>query len=177
MDLQINLAGIVGESIVDGPGIRTVFFAQGCPHNCEGCHNPKTHSFNTGTDITPDACVCAVLKNPLVRAVTFSGGEPFAQAAGFAALAQLLKEKGYEIAAYSGYTIEQLLSGTDEQKRLLRHIDVLVDGKFVLKKRNLNLKFRGSENQRIIDVQSSIACDKAVICKQERWGYCNENEI
>lgn len=165
----INLAGIVNESIVDGPGIRTVFFAQGCPRKCEGCHNPETQPFGTGTSYTPDACVCVVKQNILAKGVTFSGGEPFSQAEGFCELAMLLKQDNYEIAAYSGFTFEQLLNGTSAQKQLLQHIDILIDGEFVLAQRNLDLLFKGSENQRVIDVKQSLLEGKAVLSTQSRW--------
>ena len=92
---MLELAAIVTDSIVDGPGIRTCVFCQGCPHHCEGCHNPETWDFGCGTQISEEAVVDIVRSNPLCRGVTFSGGEPFAQAEAFAKLARLLKEKGY----------------------------------------------------------------------------------
>jgi organic radical activating enzyme len=114
---MLNLSGIVSDSIVDGPGIRTTVFCQGCPHHCPGCHNPETWEFGCGTDMDEETIVEIVRSNPLCRGVTFSGGEPFAQAAGYAKLAKLLKEAGYEVAAYSGFTFEQLLNGTPDQKK------------------------------------------------------------
>ena len=96
---MLNLSGIVSDSIVDGPGIRTTVFSQGCPHHCPGCHNPETWDFGCGTEIPVEAIVDIVKSNPLCRGVTFSGGEPFAQAAGFARLAKLLKDRGYEVAS------------------------------------------------------------------------------
>lgn len=117
-----------------------------------------------------EAEVLAVIKrNPLCRGVTFSGGEPFAQAAAFSRLGRMLKENGYEIAAYSGYTFEELLSGTQEQKELLAVIDVLIDGPFVLEERSLELNFRGSRNQRILNVPQSLKAGKAVLENSERW--------
>ena len=110
-----------------------------------------------------------VLRNPLCRGVTFSGGEPFAQPEGFAQLAKLLKEKGYEVASYTGYTFEQLLNGTPEQKRLLERIDVLIDGPFVLAEKSLELSFRGSKNQRILNVPASLQAGQAVLMADERW--------
>jgi len=107
--------------------------------------------------------------NPLCRGVTFSGGEPFSQAAGFAKLAVLLKEAGYEVASYTGYTFEQLLAGTEEQRRLLGSIDVLIDGPFLLAQRSLEIAFRGSRNQRILDVPKSLAENKAVEISSGRW--------
>ena len=165
----INIAGIIGDSIVDGPGIRVTIFAQGCPRRCEGCHNPQSHPFGTGTDMTVQQLYDEVKHNPLAKGVTFSGGEPFSQAEGFAELAAMLKNDGYEVASYSGYTFEELSDGTDAQKSLLKSLDVLVDGEFVLSKRNLDLRFRGSENQRIIDVPASLSSGKAVWYAGERW--------
>ena len=107
--------------------------------------------------------------SPLVRGVTFSGGEPFSQAEAFGELARMLKAAGYEVASYTGYTFEQLLEGTQAQKDLLAQLDILVDGEFVLAKRNLDLRFRGSENQRILDVPKSLAAGSAVWCEAERW--------
>lgn len=134
------------DSIVDGPGLRTAIFAQGCPRRCEGCHNPESWAFGTGTDMTVQDLFWRVKKNPLVRGVTFSGGEPFSQAEPFTELAKLLKANGYEVASYTGYTFEELLeNGTPAQKQLLAALDILVDGEFVLAQRNLDLRFRGSE--------------------------------
>ena len=166
---MLNLSGIVGDSIVDGPGIRTTFFCQGCPHHCPGCHNPETWDFGCGTQVPVEDLVDVVKSNPLCRGVTFSGGEPFAQAAGFAKLARLLKKEGYEVASYSGYTFDELLSGSDDQKELLASIDILIDGPFVLAERSLELVFRGSRNQRILDVPRSLAAGKAVATTSLRW--------
>ena len=110
-----------------------------------------------------------VMSNPLARGVTFSGGEPFAQAGGFAKLAKLLKEKGYEVASYSGYTFEELLHGTAQQKALLEQLDVLIDGPFLLQERSLELVFRGSRNQRVLDVPKSLAAGQAVEVQAPRW--------
>ena len=97
---MLDLSGIVSDSIVDGPGIRTTIFSQGCPHHCPGCHNPETWAFGCGTKVPVEDIVDIVRSNPLCRGVTFSGGEPFSQAAAFAKLAVLLKEKGYEVDKY-----------------------------------------------------------------------------
>lgn len=166
---MLNLAGIAEDSIVDGPGIRTTFFAQGCPHRCPGCHNPETWTFEGGTAMDPETALRAVRSNPLCRGVTFSGGEPFAQAEGFAALARALRERGFEVASYSGYTFEQLLNGTPAQRELLSTIDVLIDGPFLLAERSLELVFRGSRNQRILDVPASLAAGQAVPIARGRW--------
>ena len=166
---MLDLAGIVNDSIVDGPGIRMTVFAQGCPHHCQGCHNPETWTFGCGTPMEEERILEIVRTNPLCRGVTFSGGEPFAQAEGFAKLAKLLKAKGYEVASYSGYTFEQLINGTDAQKELLRSIDVLIDGPFVLAEKSLEVTFRGSRNQRIIHVPKSLAAGEAICITKGRW--------
>ena len=166
---MLNIAGIAGDSIVDGPGIRTTIFAQGCPHHCPGCHNPETWDFGCGTDMAEEDLVTIVKSNPLCRGVTFSGGEPFAQPEGFTKLAKLLKAAGYEVASYSGYTFEALLSGTPAQQELLQNIDVLIDGPFLLSEKSLEITFRGSRNQRILDVPESLAAGQAQWVTSPRW--------
>ena len=166
---MLNLSGLVQDSIVDGPGIRTTIFSQGCPHHCPGCHNPETWGFGCGTDVEVERLVEIVQSNPLCRGVTFSGGEPFAQPKGFAKLAKLLKEKGYEVASYSGYTFEELLAGSEEQKSLLANIDILIDGPFLQAEKSLEIAFRGSRNQRILDVPKSLAAGEAVQTQSKRW--------
>lgn len=156
MSKQIKIAGIVKESIVDGPGIRFVVFAQGCPHHCDGCHNPATHDFNGGNLVTVDAIINEMKKNPLLDGITLSGGEPFEQPEAFGELAERSKKLGYHVMAYTGYTYETLLTNKDAQRlRLLDNTDLLVDGKFEVEKKSLMLKFRGSKNQRIIDLNKS----------------------
>ena len=166
---MIDLAGIVEDSIVDGPGIGTTVFCQGCPHHCEGCHNPETWEFGCGTEMDEARIVEIVKSNPLCRGVTFSGGEPFAQAAGFARLAKLLKAQGYEVASYSGYTFERLMKGNAAQRELLEQIDILIDGPFLIGEKSLELVFRGSRNQRILDVPGSLAAGEAVWTTAGRW--------
>ncbi len=166
---MLNLSNIITDSIVDGPGIRTTIFSQGCPHHCPGCHNPSTWSFEGGTEISEETVLKLIQSNPLCRGVTFSGGEPFVQAEAFDKLACLLKEKGYEVASYSGYTFEQLVNGTPAQKLLLKHIDVLIDGPFLLAQRSLGTVFRGSKNQRILNVPASLAAGQAVCITKGRW--------
>ena len=164
--MLIKLSGLIPESFVDGPGIRFTVFTQGCPHKCKGCHNPETHDFNGGRYADIDKLFDRIIENSLVKGVTFSGGEPFCQAEPLAYLAEKLRREGYHIMCYSGYTFEQLLNKSNENEHinnLLSNIDILVDGPFVLVERSLELRFRGSRNQRIIDVQESIAKGKAVI--------------
>ncbi len=166
---MIRLAGMTLDSIVDGPGIRTTFFVQGCPHHCPGCHNPETWPFTGGTLREPEELFAVVRANPLCRGVTFSGGEPFAQAAELLPLADLLKDAGYELASYSGYTYEQLLAGTPAQRALLARLDVLIDGLFLLAERSLDLNFRGSRNQRVLNAPESLKQGKAVEETSPRW--------
>ena len=167
--MKINVAGIVGESIVDGPGIRMTVFCQGCPHHCPGCQNPETWAFEERTLMEPQEILEMVKKNPMIHGVTLSGGEPFAQPEAFAELAKLLHENGYEVAAYTGYTFEQLYNGTEGQRELLENIDILVDGPFLLEERSLDVLFRGSRNQRIINVPLSLESKSAISETKERW--------
>lgn len=167
---MIYLCGIAEDSIVDGPGIRTVFFAQGCPHHCKGCHNPESWPFEGGTAMEEERLCQIALSNPLSHGVTFSGGEPFSQAEGYARLAAMLRENRFEIAAYTGYTFEYLLEqGTPGQRRLLSLLDVLIDGPFVLAERSLELFFKGSRNQRVLDIPKSLAENRAVEITSGRW--------
>ncbi len=167
---RLNVAGVVAESITDGPGIRTTIFVQGCPHGCPGCHNPETHDFSGGSAADTDALFAAIAANPLLSGVTFSGGEPMCQAAALAALGARIKAAGLELACYTGYTLEALLAENDpDRMALLRVCDVLVDGPFLLAERSLELKFKGSRNQRALDVQKSLAARAAVLCTDERW--------
>lgn len=167
--LTINLSGIVRESIVDGPGIRFVVFCQGCPHDCEGCQNPATHAFGVGTE-TPVARILEEIdKDPILDGVTLSGGEPFCQPEAMAAIAEGVKERGLSVFAFTGFTYEELtaLSETDASvARLLSLCDFLVDGRFVLAERDLSLRFRGSRNQRILDVRASLAQGRPVLAEQ-----------
>ncbi len=163
----LRIAGTIGESIVDGPGIRYVLFTQGCPHGCVGCHNPQTHDFAGGKEVTVDTLLADITKNPFVKAVTLSGGEPFCQPAALAQLAASLKEKGYHLMCYTGYTFEQLLQKEDARP-LLEQLDLLVDGPFVLDRKNIELKFRGSDNQRVLDVPASLAANAPVWCEKYR---------
>lgn len=156
----IRIAGIVRESIVDGPGLRFVVFCQGCPHGCKGCHNQETHDFSGGYDCDMEKILDAVAANPLLDGVTFSGGEPMCQPEAFAALAAALKEQnpGLNIVVYSGYTYETLLTMSKERPAigaLLDLTDLLIDGRYVEAERDLTLQFRGSKNQRLIDMRAT----------------------
>ena len=166
---MIHVAGFVNDSIVDGPGIRFTVFVQGCPHHCPGCQNPETWPLEGGVGYEPAQLLELVRRNPLVHGVTLSGGEPFAQAGALAPFVRLLKAQGYEVAGYTGYTFEELLAGTAEQQELLGLLDTLVDGRFVQAEMSLELRFRGSRNQRILDVPQSLAAGSAVWETRERW--------
>ena len=159
--MKIRISGIVNDSIVDGPGFRLAVFTQGCPHHCAGCHNPQTHDFEGGREIDTQEIIEKLRGNPLLDGITLSGGEPFCQGAACAELASAAHALGLNVWAYSGYTYEQLLAGDAEQRALLAETDVLVDGPFVLPQRTLELRFRGSSNQRLIDVKSSAAAGSA----------------
>ena len=159
--MDIRISGIVDESIVDGPGFRTTVFVQGCPHHCPGCHNPQTHAFDAGTWMDTDDIVRTILQNPLLDGVTLSGGEPFCQCDACADIARRARAAGLSVWSYSGWTFEELLQKPDCRK-LLEAIDVLVDGRFILEKRTLELRFRGSANQRLIDVPKSLDAGRAV---------------
>lgn len=152
---KIRISGIVEESIVDGPGIRFVLFLQGCNHNCKGCHNRESHSFNGGKLIEIDEIVEMMKLNPLLKGLTLSGGEPFEQVEECLTLVKRSKSIGLDILAYSGYTIEELL-GNEKQKKLLREVDILIDGRFIEEERTELLKFRGSKNQRILKVKDYL---------------------
>lgn len=163
---KIRLSGIINESIVDGPGLRFVVFSQGCPHKCKGCHNPQTFDINGGYDMDTSDILKEVKKNPLISGITFSGGEPFLQAEQFSDLAKKSRSLGLNIMSYTGYVFEDLLKKLhirNDWKKLLENIDILVDGPFDLTKKSLLLKFRGSENQRIIDVKKSLKYRRAII--------------
>ncbi|MCL2599157.1 MAG: anaerobic ribonucleoside-triphosphate reductase activating protein [Firmicutes bacterium] len=162
----MRVFGIERDSIVDGPGIRTVIFCQGCPWQCEGCHNPKSWDFEGGTEYTVEQLVEQVFSNPLLSGVTLSGGEPFCQAGELAQLVQKVKARGLDVWCYSGYTFEQLVDLASKDKdthQLLQQLDVLVDGPFLIAKKDLNLLFRGSQNQRLIDVQNTLKNGKIVL--------------
>lgn len=164
--MKIRMSGIVEESIVDGPGIRFTVFVQGCPHHCEGCHNPTTHDFNGGYDDDTDRLFDLISQNPLLDGVTFSGGEPFCQAKPLAQLGRKIKELGLGVMAYTGFTIEQLLKDANSDNgymELLNTLDYLIDGRFVLSQKSYECQFRGSTNQRIIDVKATIEKGSAVV--------------
>lgn len=159
MDELIRIAGIVDESIVDGPGIRFVVFTQGCSHNCKGCHNPKTHSYSGGKLVKVGDILDRMQKNPLLDGLTISGGEPFDQADVVSILAYNAKKLGYSVWTYTGYLYEDILKRAKTDlgyKTLLENSDVLVDGEFDESKMDADLRFKGSTNQREIHVSDMI---------------------
>lgn len=163
--MKIKLAGLVADSIVDGPGFRFTIFTQGCPHNCEGCHNPQTHDFSGGRYADCDKIIEKIQQNKLTAGVTFSGGEPFCQPEPCAYTAKKLKALGYHLMAFTGYEFEQLLEMSEKNNHIeefLGCLDIIIDGKFDLNKRSLELKYKGSTNQRTIDVRASIKQGRAV---------------
>ena len=150
---MLRIAGVVRESIVDGEGLRFVVFTQGCPHHCEGCHNPQTHNPDGGYLIEQSRIIKEFMKNPLLKGITFSGGEPFLQARQLIPIAEAVKANGQDVTIYTGYTLEELKAMYDPDVNILLSLcDVLIDGRFVLAERDLTLAFRGSRNQRIIDM-------------------------
>lgn len=158
----VRVAGRIAESIVDGPGLRYVLFTQGCPHRCPGCHNPDTHDFGGGTPVVLRDILADIRRNPLLRGVTFCGGEPFCQSEALIPLAAALKSLGYHLMAYTGYVWEDLARDS-AASRLLPFLDMLVDGPFVAARRSLELRFRGSSNQRILDVPAGLRAGRPVL--------------
>ena len=168
--MEIRLAAdLQKDSIVDGEGIRTVIWTQGCPHNCLGCHNPITHDFNGGALVDIEYIKEEIDKLDGQDGITFSGGDPFVQPLACSILAKYAKEKGLNIWCYTGYTFEHLLELSkvkSDIKKFLDQIDVLVDGKFELSKKSYSAIFRGSSNQRIIDVKKSLKTNKTVLIEK-----------
>lgn len=153
---MLRVAGVIEESIVDGPGLRFVLFLQGCRTHCKGCQNPQTWDFDGGTLVSCQDILSRVQGDPLVHGITFSGGEPFEQAQALVPLAAELKARGYHLMAFSGYTLEQLRE-KPECEELLSLLDILVDGPFMEEQKSLELRFRGSRNQRILNMAATRA--------------------
>lgn len=161
--MNIRVSGIVNDSIVDGPGLRMTIFTQGCPHHCLGCHNPQSHDFEGGELREIRDIVDMARDNILLDGITLSGGEPFAQAEACAVIAGEMHKIGLNVWCYTGYTFEQLIKGGEGWRALLENIDVLVDGPFILDQKTFDAKFRGSSNQRILDIPKSLNAGKAVL--------------
>ena len=168
--MKIRLAGLVNDSIVDGPGFRYTVFTQGCPHGCPECHNPETHDMKGGRLIDTEEVIEQLGKNPLVRGVTLSGGEPMMQAEALCEIADAAKGKGLSVWCYTGFTLEALLQeNRADRVRLLSLCDVLVDGPFVASLRSLDLLYCGSSNQRLIDLPASLAAGEARLYVPPEW--------
>lgn len=167
---KIRLAfPLQSDSIVDGEGIRTVVWTQGCLHHCPGCHNPQTHDLNGGIEYDIEEIKKEISELEWQDGITLSGGDPFFQAKASAEIAQYAKSVGMNVWAYTGYTYEQLLSISQKNqdiRELLYSIDVLVDGRFEQDKKSLNIRYRGSTNQRIINVPESLKENQIIIEKE-----------
>lgn len=155
--MKIRVAGFEPESIVDGEGIRFVIFTQGCPHHCDGCHNPESHDFNGGTEYDTSDIIKMIAENPLIKGITLSGGEPFCQSEACLEIAREAHRMNLNVWCYTGYTLPEVI-----RNPLLKEIDILVDGRFVKAESSLALRFKGSFNQRIIDVAESFKRGKVV---------------
>ena len=152
----IKIAGTVNDSIVDGEGFRFTIFTQGCYMNCPGCQNPQTHDVNGGQEADTENLFKQICENPLLTGVTFSGGEPFLQAKPLADLAVKIHERGLDITTFTGYTLEYLQGQNNPDiNALLDQTDVLIDGAFKIELRDISLRFRGSKNQRLIDMNAT----------------------
>jgi anaerobic ribonucleoside-triphosphate reductase activating protein len=161
----MRIAGFVEESIVDGPGFRIVIFFQGCAHHCYGCHNPETWDFEGGKEVSFDLIKKIIDDNPYADGITLSGGDPLYQIDASTEIAEYAKSKGLDVILYTGFLFEEVLEMTKANQRLkdlLNNVDTLIDGSFILEQRHLSLKFRGSSNQRIIDVKKSLMQNKIV---------------
>ena len=151
----ISILEIVEDTTVDGPGFRTSVYSSGCPHHCPGCHNPQSWSIDNGHPVEIEEILKVILDDPFAD-VTFTGGDPMFQPQGFTALAKAIKQRSNKnIWCYTGYRFEELLQNP-AQRALLEQIDTLVDGRFIEALKDEELRFRGSSNQRIIDVQASL---------------------
>lgn len=159
---MISVLDIIHDTMVDGPGFRTSIYCAGCPNACPGCHNPQSWDIKQGREMSTAQIMAEIESDPFAN-VTFSGGDPMFQAEGFCELAQAIKSQTQKtIWCFSGFTFEVLLKNP-EQRKLLQFIDVLVDGPFVQSLRDEDLLFRGSSNQRILDVPKSLKAGMSVL--------------
>lgn len=163
----MNVAGINFESIADGVGVRVVVFVSGCRHNCKGCHNPTSHSFTVGRTFSvelQDEIVDYIRKTPFISGVTLSGGDPMYSAAELIPFVERLRAEFPKLSiwVYSGFTFEEIMEDT-AMSSLLKLCDVLVDGLFILEQRDVTLAYKGSRNQRLIDIQASISKEEIVL--------------
>lgn len=171
--MKIRLAAeLQSDSIVDGEGIRTVIWTQGCSHKCLGCHNPGTHDFNGGAAILVDEIKKELKSLKNQNGITLSGGDPMFQVDACTELAKYTHQLGMDVWCYTGFTFEELIRN-EKQRKLLEHIDVLIDGKFDIKQFSFNLHFKGSRNQRIIDVKQSLEKQRVVLVEK----YAEEKSV
>ena len=162
--MRFRLSGIVNDSIVDGPGLRLAVFMQGCPYGCPGCHNPQTHDPQGGREADTEEVRAMLKKNPLLDGLTLSGGEPLLQPQAAREMAEMAKAQGLNVWCYTGDTVEHMMLTKDPEIILaLEQIDVLVDGPFILEQKSLDLRFRGSRNQRLINMPATLKAGKAVL--------------
>lgn len=169
----LRLYGTAPESIVDGPGLRFSVFVQGCTHHCPGCHNPESQPLDGGYQYDVADLVRDIKKNKLIHGVTLTGGEPFEQTEEVLELARSLKDEGYDLWIYSGYLFEDLMAGRPHEKapELLRICDVLVDGPFIQSLNSYELKWKGSSNQRVIDLPATFARREVVLRQPETLDF------
>lgn len=160
-DYLLRISGTEPQSIVDGPGIRYVIFTQGCERDCYGCHNPQTHDILGGRLVNIDKLYNDIIRDPLIQGITFSGGEPLLQIIPLLNLTRKLKRKNYHIICYTGFLFEQIKNNINYCD-LLNNIDILIDGPFIENLKNIDLKYRGSSNQRIIDIKETIKNNKII---------------
>ena len=154
--MKLRIAGTINDSVVDGDGYRYTIFTQGCPHHCRGCHNPETWNPEGGKDADTEELMAEIRANSLLEGVTFSGGEPFVQPAPLLQIAREAHAQGLDVWSYTGYVLDELIAMHDpDVDALLNELDVLVDGPFVMEGRDLTLRFRGSRNQRVIDMNAT----------------------
>lgn len=171
--MKIRLASnLQSDSIVDGEGIRAVIWTQGCSHNCRGCHNPGTHDFNGGFETTTEEINKELSLLEGQTGITFSGGDPLFQVEACTKIAKHAKSIGLDVWCYTGFKYEELIR-SNKNIEFLKYVDILVDGKFILAQKSLNVDFRGSKNQRIIDVPASLENKKVVLVPE----YAKERYI
>lgn len=162
----MKMAGFYDESISNGLGWRAVLFVSGCPHNCPGCHNKEAQNFNYGQEFNKQEIINRICENSILKGITISGGEPLCEQ-NLDTVVDFIKDvkkvrPNFNVWCYTGYTFEELMSRDEKTAKALKNIDVLVDGEFMQDKKIPNLKFRGSSNQRILDVKSSIMQNKVI---------------
>ncbi len=165
-------ADLQSDSIVDGPGLRAVLWTQGCAHHCKGCQNPQTWDFNGGGLVEIDEVLKAIDELEYQTGLTFSGGDPMFQVEACNEIAEYAKKKGLNIWVYTGFTFEEIMKLNEKNpvyREFLEKIDVLVDGRFKIEERDLSLLFRGSRNQRLIDVQKTLSSNKIVLLNEYEY--------